>query len=69
MLTGLEPLTLKKSRDCGFDVHNPILSNPRASLLAMTIDALAIVSEGRNPVALLSKELNQAIKSPERAPT
>lgn len=62
-MTGLEPLTLRKSRDSGFDVRNPILSDPRSSLLAMTIDALAIVNEGCNRDALLSKDLNQAIKS------
>lgn len=63
ILTGLEPLALKKLRDSGFDVRNPIMSDPRASLLAKTIDGLATVSEGSNTDALISKELNQAIKS------
>lgn len=63
LLTGLEPLALKKLRESGFDVHNPILSDPRASLLAKTVDGLATVSEDGNTDAILSKELNQAIKS------
>lgn len=63
ILTGLEPLALKELRNKGFDTSNPILSDPRSSLLATTIDGLASeVNEGLE-VAIVSTELTQAMEA------
>ncbi|KAH8427718.1 uncharacterized protein LDX57_005428 [Aspergillus melleus] len=60
ILTGLEPLALKGLRSKGFDVSNPILSDPRASLLATTIDGLTNAADDTLGAAV-SAELTQAL--------
>ena len=62
ILTGLEPLALKGLRSKGFDVSNPILSDPRASLLATTIDGLSSTGDDALGAAgAISAELTQAL--------
>ncbi|THC98862.1 hypothetical protein EYZ11_001640 [Aspergillus tanneri] len=69
ILTGLEPLALKGLRNKGFDVSNPILSDPRASLLATTIDGLASGDDSLGAVGAISAELAQALgEAGENAP-
>ena len=64
ILTGLEPLALKGLRSKGFDVSNPILSDPRASLLATAVDGIASGNkDGLGNTAAISSELTNAMEA------
>lgn len=69
ILTGLEPLALKELRMKGFDTSNPILSDPRASLLATAIDGLESSDSSLDAAAIISVEFTHAMEAAgENAP-
>lgn len=68
ILTGLEPIALKNLRSKGFDVSNPTMSDPRAALLARSIEGLDGKSSSQS-LGSVSTELQQALdKAQEGTP-